>query len=355
MTKFIMNIENQKSKIGQLPGSITYTGKDTSTEISLELITYDEDSFNHKKLNSIDELDLTDDGKLKWIKVVGLNNTEIITQIGEKLGLNELILEDVVNVEHAPKVEFDSNCLFLILKILAFDNDKLELNIEHVSFVMFEHILVSFQEYENDVFDYREKIISEHNSLIRKRKIDYLLYSLVDSIVDEYFIVIENIEEKMEELEIYIINDREEEHLYTVYKIRKEMSKLKRLVWPVEGALRIIIRENDGIDDDSLKYFKEINDNLIQLMDFINMDRDLILGIFDLYLSNNGNRMNKAMQTLTVVATIFTPMTFLTGVYGMNFKYMPEHYHKAAYPIFWIVAILNMTILYRYYKRKGWI
>lgn len=350
-----MNIENQKSKIGQLPGSITYTGDDKSNEIKIELITYDQEVVEHKKLNSIDELVLEEDEKLKWIKVIGLNNSEIIKKIGEKLELNDLILEDIVNTNHSPKVEFHSNCLFLILKIISFDTEKFCINVEHVSFVLFENTLVSFQEYENSVFDYRQEILKECNTPIRKRKIDYLLYSLVDSIVDEYFIVIEQIEDRMEELEIDVLNDYDKEHMYEVYKLRKEMSELKRLIWPVEGAIKVIIREEDRIDEENIKYFKEINDNLAQLMDFINMDRDIILGIFDLYLSNNDNKMNRAMQTLTVVATIFTPLTFLTGVYGMNFQHMPELYSKISYPIFWIIVILNFTVLYRYYKKKGWI
>ena len=135
----------------------------------------------------------------------------------------------------------------------------------------------------------------------------------------------------------------------------KEMSSFKRIIWPVEGAIKLILRDEEKIDENNMRYFKEINDNLIQLMDFINMDREIILAIFDLHLSNNDNKMNKTMQTLTVVATIFTPMTFLTGVYGMNFKYMPELNFKWSYAIFWVIALLNITTLYRYYKKKGWI
>lgn len=350
-----MNIENQRSKIGELPGSITYTGDDSSREIDIELISYDSDSFTSEKLSSIGELELEDDGKFKWVKIVGLNNSEIIKEIGEKLELNNLILEDIVNVDHTAKVEFHNNCLFLISKALLFDEEEMCIKIEHVSFVLYDKILISFQEYENDVFDYRYQVLKEGINLLRKRKVDYLLYSLVDSIVDEYFLVIEKIEYKMEELETDVIEETDKQHITEVYKLRKEMSVLKRIVWPVEGAIKVIIREEDRIDKENIKYFREINDNLIQLMDFINMDRELILGIFDLYLSNNDNKMNKTMQTLTVVATIFTPMTFLTGVYGMNFQYMPELSFKYSYPIFWIIAIINVSVLYRYYKNKGWI
>lgn len=350
-----MNIENQRSKIGELPGSITYTGDDKSTDVEIELISYDNNSFTSEKVSSINDIELEDDEKFKWIKIIGLNNSKVIKEIGEKLELNDLILEDIVNVDHTPKVEFHNKCLFLISKALFFDDEEMCISIEHVSFVLYDNVLISFQEYKNDVFDYREQILREGINQLRKRKVDYLLYSLIDSIVDEYFIVIEKIEDKMEQLETDVINEKDKQHIYEVYKLRKEMSVLKRIVWPIEGAIKVIIREEDRIDKENIKYFKEINDNLIQLMDFINMDRELILGIFDLYLSNNDNKMNKTMQTLTVVATIFTPMTFLTGVYGMNFQYMPELTFKYAYPIFWIIAILNLSILYRYYRKKGWI
>lgn len=350
-----MNIENQRSKIGQLPGSITYTGEDSSNEINIELFTYNEDSCVHEKLESIDELKLKDDGNKRWIKVIGLNNAEIIKKIGEKLDLDDLILEDIVNTNHTPKVEFHSNFLFLLTKILYFEEKKTCVKVEHMSFVLYKNLLISFQEYENDVFDYRQRILKEEDSFIRKRKIDYLLYSLVDSIVDEYFLVTIGIEDKIEELEIDVLEEHDKEHIYGVYQLRKELSLLKRLIWPVEGAIKVIIREESKFNQDSIKYFKEIHDNLIQLMDFINMDREVIIGIFDLYLSNNDNKMNKTMQTLTVVATIFTPMTFLTGVYGMNFKYMPELYFKYSYPIFWIIAAFNIILLYRYYRKKGWI
>lgn len=350
-----MNIENPRSKVGELPGSITYTGENISDKIKIELITYDAGNFEKVEIYDIDNLDLKKNNKLKWLKVIGLNNTKIIKKLGEKLELNDLILEDIVNTNHTPKVEFHNKCLFLILKILYFNKKEMCVNIEHVSFLLFDDLVVSFQEYENNVFDYREKILKEGISVIRKRDIDYLLYSLVDSVIDEYFLVIEVMEEMIEELEIDILDNYNKENIYTVYNLRKGLSSLKRIIWPIEGAIKLIIREEDRIDEKNIKYFKEINDNLIQLMDFINMDREVILGIFDLYLSNNDNKMNKAMQTLTVVATIFTPMTFITGVYGMNFDYMPELRFKWSYPIFWIVAITNIVILYRYYKKKGWI
>ena len=350
-----MNIENQRSKVGELPGSITYTGENASREIKIELITYDKDSFTCEELKDIDKLDMKTSEKLRWIRVNGLNNPEVIRQIGKKFNLSDLILEDIVNTNHTPKVEFHNNCLFMMLKTLYFDEKEVCVNMEHMSFVLLNNMLISFEEYENDVFDYRLKVLRNGTSMIRTRTMDYLLYSLVDSIVDEYFLVVESIEEKMEELEIDVLEDHDKEHIYGVYKLRKEMSSLKRLVWPVEGAIKLIIREENKIDEKNIKYFKEINDNLIQIMDFINMDREIILGIFDLYLSNNDNKMNKTMQTLTVVATIFTPMTFLTGVYGMNFRYMPELNFKWSYPIFWVIAVINIFVLYRYYRKKGWI
>lgn len=350
-----MNRENIKAKVGQLPGEITYTGYDTSDKSSIEMITYDKDSFEYEKLDSIDEAILNEKEKLRWIKITGLSNTELIKQIGKKLKLNNLILEDVVNTVHTPKVEFHNDFIFLILKMISFDSVNMRIKTEHTSFILFEKLLVSFQEYENSVFDYREQTMKEGTSLIRKRSIDYLLYSLTDAIVDDYFVVIADMEEKMEELEMDIMDEYDEDHIYTVYKLRKEMLKLKKLVWPIESAIKTIVREDDRVNEENVKYFREISDNLIQLMDFINMDRDVILGIFDIYLSNNGNKMNKSMQTLTVVATIFTPLTFLTGVYGMNFKYMPELESKLSYSIFWIIVILNFAILYRYYRKKGWL
>lgn len=350
-----MDKENIKAKLGKLPGDITYTGYDASGEVSIEMITYDKDSFEDEELDSIEGVNLDEKEKLRWIKITGLSDTESIKQIGEKLELNDLILEDIVNTAHTPKVEFHNDFIFLVFKIITFDIINMKIKTEHTSFILFENLLVSFQEYENDVFDYREQTMREGTSLIRKRKIDYLLYSLTDAIVDEYFIVVADIEEKMEELEIDIMDEYDKEQIYTVYKLRKEMLKFKKLVWPIESTIKTIVREDDRVNEENVKYFREISDNLIQLMDFINMDRDIILGIFDLYLSNNGNKMNKTMQTLTVVATIFTPLTFLTGVYGMNFKYMPELDSKVAYSVFWIIVILNFAILYRYYRKKGWI
>ena len=348
-------LKKSLNKVGQPRGSIIYTGFNTSQEISIELIKYNQEQSKKIKISSIEDLSLYNNNDFKWISICGLNNAETIKRIGEKFKISSRVLEDVLNVGSRPKVEFYDDYLILILKVFFYDKSEMKVKQEQVSFILFDDILVSFQEFDNNVFDTVKYRIEENKGLLRKKGVDYLLYYLVDTVVDEYFTLLGSIEEKIENIEDSIINSSRKEQLQEIYKIRKDMLILKTSIWPLENIIYSIIKEESSIKDGTKDYFKYISDHLIQIMEFIGIYREMILGMFDIYLSNTSNRMNQIMTTLTVFSTIFIPLTFLTGIYGMNFRYMPELNFKWSYPIFWLICLANILFLYKYFKNRNWI
>jgi len=268
--------------------------------------------------------------------------------------LHHLVLDDIVSVKQRPKIEDYDKYLFCVLKMIYYSKQKLRT--EQISIVLGNGYVISFQEKEGDVFDDVRNRIGTEKSKIRKNGADYLMYSLMDSIIDNYFLVLENIGEKIEKIESVLLLRPSPDTLSQIYSLKRTLIYLRKSVWPLREVINKILRdENKLIKQETKIYYRDLYDHTIQVIDTIESYRDMSAGMLDIYLSSLSNKMNEVMKVLTIIATIFIPLTFLAGVYGMNFKYMPELNNQFSYPIIWGIMILVAVIMVYYFRRKKWI
>lgn len=344
------------SKKGLPPGSLVYTG-DIHEEFLIELIQYTEEKLEEKQcLHTEEVLQLLDPNATAWINVVGLHNVKEIENFGKALRLHPLVIEDILNVHQRPKVEYYDSYIFVVLKVIRYDAERKQLDVEQVSFIYTKNLVVTFQERKADVWEPIRERIRASKGNIRKKQADYLLYTLIDAVVDHYFEVLEQIGEKIEEIEDQILQNSDSQLAQDIHEIKRELIVLRKSIWPLREVLSSFYRDpNPLIHPDTQLYFRDVYDHSIQVIDTVETMRDLISGILDVYLSSVSNRMNEIMKVLTIIATIFIPLTFIVGIYGMNFEYMPELHWKWGYPaILMLMAIIAIGMLF-YFRRKKWI
>lgn len=346
-------IKRGKQKWRNKPGELVYTGDISSEEVQVDVLLYspetDEISFKKK----IEEF--KDYSGYRFIDVKGLNNKDEIQRIGAILGLDDLLLEDIMHMGERPRLELQKDYLFLIMKNLYLDKEKIRIVQEQLSFVVKDRTIVIFRDSDSEVINYAKEKLKNSKHSLRRFGTDYALYYIMDLVVDNYFLIVSDVEEQIEQIEEAIISGEESMNLEEVYRIRKELLLLRASIWPLEDVIHGMIREEGLIENSTKEYLRDLKGNISQIMDYTSIYRESILGLFDIYLSNTSNKMNSIMQTLTVISIMFIPSTFLAGVYGMNFKEFPELGIKHAYPVFWIINIALMIFMYRYFKNKRWL
>jgi magnesium transporter len=325
-------------------------------KVILELISYDDNSYDFKDNLTIDELlnqcNLT---RINWINVDGLSDGELIKKISKKFDLHYLLLEDIQNTDHQPKADEYENHLFFTLKMLYRIDGQNNIDYEHISFVLGKNYVLSFQEKEGDIFDSLRNRIKQETNIIRKRGADYLLYRLIDSIVDSYYSVLENIGRQVEEIEDSISNNPTVEDFQRIQKLRKEFIYLRKVVYPLREALNKVVKNEDGfIEERNVKYYSDVYDHVIHLIDSLDTYKDLTSTLMDLYMNTINYKMNEVMKLLTIITVIFIPLTFIAGVYGMNFRNMPELRWTNGY--FGVLAIMGVIffVMIIYFKHKKW-
>lgn len=348
----------RKAVLKQLNEHLTeheHTAAD-GNKVILELLSYDENSYDFKDNVAIDELleqcNLT---RINWINVDGLSDGELIKKISKKFDLHYLLLEDIQNTDHQPKADEYENHLFFTLKMLYRIDGQNNIDYEHISFVLGKNYVLSFQEKEGDIFDSLRNRIKQDTNIIRKRGADYLLYRLIDSIVDSYYSVLENIGRQVEEIEDSISNNPTVEDFQRIQKLRKEFIYLRKVVYPLREALNKVVKNEDGfIEDRSIKYFSDVYDHVIHLIDSLDTYKDLTSTLMDLYMNTINYKMNEVMKLLTIITVIFIPLTFIAGVYGMNFRNMPELEWTNGY--FGVLAIMGVIffVMIIYFRHKKW-
>jgi len=322
----------------------------------IRLMDYDENSFEEKELGSIKEsLSFKDSQTVTWINIDGLHDIEIIAEIGQNFGLHPLVLEDILNTEQRPKMEDFEDYLFISLKMLTYNEGERRVEIEHVSIILSRNYVLSFQEGEGDVFEPVRERIRKSKVRIRRMGNDYLAYSLVDAVVDNYFLVLEKIGEHIEDMEETLLTDPGSGLLEDMHILRRELIFLRKSIWPLREVISYLQRgESSLIQEKTIVFLKDLYDHTIQVMDTVESLRDMTSGMQDIYLSSLSNRMNDIMRVLTVIATVFIPLTFIVGVYGMNFKYMPELGWHWGYPMVWGVMLFIGFSMLIYFKLKNW-
>jgi magnesium transporter len=345
-------------KSGLPPGTLVHIGEKKKEEVKITVMDYTEAGYNEKDLKTVDECFLfRDRPAVTWINVEGVHDVKILEKLGECFGLHPLIQEDIINTDQRPKIEDYDNYLYIVLKMLYLNKANNGVVTEQISLILGKNFVVSFQEgIEGDVFDLVRERIRTDKGRIRKMGADYLAYALLDSIVDNYFVVLEAIGERIELLEERLIASPTPETLQIIQNLKREMIFLRKAVWPLREVAGSLERgESSLINENTRIYLRDVYDHTIHVIDTIETFRDMLSGILDIYLSSVSNRLNSVMKVLTIIATIFMPLTFIVGVYGMNFKYLPELEWKWGYPLIWLVMIgIGVTML-TYFKRKKWL
>jgi len=344
-------------KAGLPPGEVVYIGKEKTEKVNIEVIDYTESRFQEKSVKNIDEcLKLMKKPSVTWINITGIHETEIIKEIGNAFGLHPLMMEDIANPNQRPKVDDYEKQLFIVLKMLNYNKERDAVDSEQVSLVFGQNYVISFQEREGDAFDPVRERIRKGIGKIRKSGADYLVYSLLDIIIDNYFMVLEKLGEKIGRVEERIIKSPAKETLRAVHKLKRELIYLRKSVWPLREVISALVRgEFAFIKKATIVYLRDVYDHTIQVIDTIETFRDMASVMTDVYLSSISNRMNEVMKVLTIIATIFIPLTFVTGIYGMNFRFMPEIEWELGYFSVWLVIILIAVTMLGYFRKKKWI
>lgn len=348
------NTKNISKKSGLMPGSLVHVGKISKDRVRISCIDYYEDNYKEKIVYNIDEINLKEPTGIHWINVDGLNDISILEKIGKRFNVHRLLLEDILDTTSRPKVDETNNVFFMILKMIYL-NDTEKIICEQVSILLCGNYIITFQEQIGDVFDSVRKRIFMDKGPIRKKGADYLCYALIDSIVDNYFVILENFEDKIEILEEELVGNPDKATLKKIYDIKNELIFLKKSIWPLRDVLNCIYHGDFlAISNNITIYIKDVYEHVIQINDTIQLFLDSISNMLDIYLSSVSNKMNEIMKVLTIFSTIFIPLSFIVGVYGMNFDNMPELKFKHGYLILWIVMIsVTINMLY-YFKKKKW-
>jgi magnesium transporter len=327
----------------------------SSYQVILDLITYNREKYDKLSDKSVDELlkSLKED-RVNWINLDGLNVSSIIEKIQAHFCLNSLVIDDIVN-DQRPKTEEFEDYLFVTLKML-YRIDGAEIDYEQISFVLGNNFLLSFQEKEGDLFDaFRERIRLDQGR-VRKKGADYLLYRLIDIIVDNYYNVLDNIGEQIEETEFKIQTDTNGDTFKNIQQLKKELIYLHKALYPLRDAVGKLVKdESNFIQEENIRYFSDVYDHVIHLIDSLDTYRDLTSSLSDIYINTQNTRLNEVIRVLTIISTIFIPLTFIVGVYGMNFEFFPELTWKYGYFIVWGVMLAIAGGMVMYFKHKKWL
>ncbi|MGZ3900199.1 MAG: magnesium/cobalt transporter CorA [Bacteroidia bacterium] len=341
--------------IGAPPGNLFYNGEETTSPIKITLIEFNDTEFIEEIFYDLTEcLSHVKTNMVKWINVEGVHDTVLIEKIGKFYELHPLTMEDIVHVDQRPKFEDYDNYVLTIMKMITYDA---EVSAEQLSLVLLKGTVISFQEPSGgDAFDIIRNRLRQNKGRVRKLKADYLFYALMDAVVDWYFIAIEKIGDKLEVIEEEIVRDPTRESLVQLYNLKREVIYLRKQVWPLRDMISALIRtENELITDNTQIFLRDLQDHAARIIDTVETYRDLLSGIMDIHISSNANKMNEVMKVLTIMSTIFIPVTFIAGVYGMNFDNMPELRTQYGYYITWGVMLVIMGGLVYYFKKKKWL
>jgi len=344
------------AKVGLPPGSIFHVGEQKIEKVKITLTEYDEKKLETCEINSVEEIDpYTDTPQVTWVNVCGLHDTEMIKQIGEKFNIHPLVLEDILNTETRPKIEMTDDYIFIAMKMLTYNSNESQIDIEQVSFILGNTFVFSFLEKSDNIFNPIKDRITNNYGRVRKQASDYLFYALMDVVVDQYFLLLEQIEQNIESLDDEVITNADRSQIEKIYNLKNKMLLTRRSLWPLRELFTRLIREESKlINKKIVPYLRDLLDHTMQVTETIELQREITNGLMETHLSMMSFKMNEVMKVLTVIATIFIPLTFIVGIYGMNFPNMPEMKWPWAYFALWGIMICIVIFMVFYFKRKKW-
>lgn len=339
-------------KVGLPPGTLNFKGEKYTDNAELEFYAFNQEEIQYLKTKPSSVISSLKNNYNWWINLDGLHNTKAIEKIGAHFGVHPLVLEDILNTDHRPKVEEFNDYLFFTFKM--FSTNELNIEYEQVSLILGKNYITTFQEKEGDVLNFLREKLQDKTSKLRTKSIDYLFYRIIDTIVDSYYLVIENLSDRIEKLEDEIYKDARPEHYKASQNLRRELITLRKAVYPLREAIYKLSKESNNalISEDTKDYLSDVYDHAVHIMESIETYRDLTSGLMDLYMTSVSNRMNEIMKVLTVISTIFIPITFIAGIYGMNFQNMPELSLKYGYPAAITLMVVIVIVMLIYFKKK---
>src|SRR4030042_1812306 len=351
-------IKKRSKKAGLPPGTLVHIGEKRAGEPKITLIDYDEANFQERDVKTVEEcFSFREKPTVTWINVEGVHQVEVVEKLGNCFGLHPLVLEDILNTDQRPKMEIYGDYIYIVVKMLYGSDPNRLVEAEQVSLILGSNFVISFQEgKEGDVFNPVRERIRSGKGLIQKMGSDYLAYSLIDTIVDNYFLVLESLGERIELLEEELVAHPTTTTLHGIQKFKNEMIFMRRVVWPLREVISGLGRKESPLIKETTEiYLRDVYDHTVQVMDAVEVYREMLSGMLDIYLSSVSNRLNSVMKVLTIIATIFMPLTFIAGIYGMNFKYMPELEWRWGYPVIWLVIVLIGASMVIFFKKRKWI
>lgn len=350
-------VRSTKKVVGLPPGTLVHVGETRSERVKISVIDYTPERLNECEAEHTEDcVPFKESDSVTWINVSGVHQVELVEQLGAQFGLHPLTLEDIVNTRLRPKLEDFDTYLFAVLKMPYYDNGRETVRAEQVSLIIMDRCVISFQQWEGDVFEPIRARLRASRGRIRAEGADYLAYALVDAIVDNCFAILETLGDRIEDAQESLVSKADTVSLKAVHDLKREMILLRKAMWPlrevISGLARgdsSLIRETTGV------YLRNVYDHTVQVLDTIESLRDMVSGMVDLYLSSVSNKMNEVMKVLTIIATIFIPLTFIAGIYGMNFAHMPELKWQWSYPLVWLIMACIAVVMLFYFRRKQWL
>jgi magnesium transporter len=354
----VEKIKKRSLKAGMPPGTLVHIGAKKAGASRIRILDYDEQGVREKKAALLNEcVPFRDTDSVTWIDIEGLQDVELLDRLGNAFGLHPLILEDILNTDQRPKSDDMESYIYIVLKMLDFDPASLAIVSEQVSIVFGRNFVISIQEgREGDLFEPLRERIRNGKGRIRKLGPDYLAYSLLDTIIDHYFLILEKFAERIETLEENLVSEPKPETLRQIHSMKREMIFLRKSAWPLRELIYNLEKSDSELIQSATKIFlRDIYDHAVHIIDSIETYREMLSSMLDIYLSSVSNRMNQVMKVLTIIATIFMPLTFLAGVYGMNFKFMPEIDWRWGYPMVLLIMSTVAAVMLYLFRKKKWL
>ena len=351
-------IKQHSKKTGLPPGTLLHVGNERREQAKVTLIEYTAEKCLEKQTCGIDEfLRKIPTDTVTWFNIEGVHDISLIETVGRQLNLHALTLEDIVHTGQRSKFEDFDDYLFIVTKMLRYNKQLHQLQSQQVSFVLGTGYLMTFQENDWDVFEIIRERIRKNNGQIRRMGCDYLAYALIDAIVDHYFEILEYFGDMMETLEEELLTHPTEKTLHKIHIIKRDFVLLRKTIWPLREAVRALQDDTSQLlTDETRLHLRDVHDHTVQIIDTLESSRDLVAGMLEIYLSSVSNKMNAIMKVLTLIATVFIPLTFVTGIFGMNFRTMPELRQGWMYPWgFWLIIVAIVAAMAAYFKKQKWL
>ena len=343
--------------IGQSPGALIHVGEKRVEHVQIDLIEYDDESINETNNASIDDcLKSKNKPNVSWINVIGIHDPNIIETFGNRFEIHPLHQSNIMNTELRPSIEVSDDYVMMMLKMPHYDSETGKLELEQISIILAQNHVITFQEIEADFFDQIRKRLRNKTGTIRTLSSDYLTYAIVDAIIDSYFLVIEKIGDITEDLEDELMKNPTSDTMQTIQTLKRRMISLRKSIWPAREIIDFLTRDSTVlVSDNTRTYLRDVYNHTVQVIDSIEGLRDVVGGLLDTYLSSVSNRMNEVMKTLTIVAAIFIPITFIAGIYGTNFSYVPELQWEGSYFVMLIGMAIISSVMIAWFKKKQWL